>query len=1055
MCDYEVSATRPAVRAAFPSLMVGAVVGGLFAVAPSVPIAAQAVRFEPEQLAALEWRQIGPASQGGRVTDIEALPSRPSTIYVGTASGGVFKSVNHGTTWASVFDEQATLSIGDIAVSRSHPDHVWVGTGEANNRNSSPWGEGVYRSTDGGVTWQLMGLEETRHIGKVLIHPTNPNVVWVGALGHLFGPNRERGIYKTEDGGASWDKVFEIDENTGVVDMEMDPSDPATIYAAAYQRQRRAYGFNGGGPGGGLYKSSDGGESWTELTNGLPEGNKGRIGIDVSQENPNIVMAIVEAEDGGIFRSEDRGESWTKVNALNPRPMYYSAMYMDPNDDEHVYVLGTYMHRSRDGGQTFEQVEFDEPGSYGIGVHVDNHTLWIDPADSDHVMLGNDGGVYFSFDGGDRWTMANNLPIGQFYDIAFDMAEPYNVYGGLQDNQSVYGPSTTRSIKGILNQHWVVSDFGDGMVQAADPEDARYVYTSSQGGALIRHDPRTGDRKVIKPFPTDTAETYRYYWTAPFTLSPHDPATIHLGGNRLFTTRNRGMSWTASPDLTRQLDPDSIPIMGVLSDSTTLSRNDGVSGYGHITKISESPVVPDVLWVGTDDGLVQVSLDGGRNWNEVGENVPGLDAPMFVGHVEASSAAADRAYVAFDGHWDDDYDPHLFVTDDLGQSWRRVTNGLEGSVRVIREHPDNEDALFAGTDEGVFFSLDRGSSWTRLNNNMPRVPIHDLEIHPRDNDLIAGTHGRSIWILDNVGVLLGLDQSALERGLYVSPVNSATIFQPKYDVPRLGHGAFRGPNAEYGALLNYYLPSALDDGVRIRVRDARGATVRSFAGPAAAGFNRVSWDLRMQPLPMDTTIYPAPSLDVGPRGPFVLAGTYQIEVEAGGARQVTDVEVRADPLLDLSEEEQQRRYNFTLSLYDLQGREYYAAVQGNTVARSAGEALDSLEAMDVEESDLEMADSLRNVIEAAADEVMSDNGSLRGWWRGLIGEFDGGPSTQGTMTGPTDDQVRRLLRTESEFTESLVELDRVILEVVPALNALLERFDLGPVTVLRRENLIS
>ena len=1021
-----------------------------------LPVDAQSVRFEPEQLAALEWRQIGPASQGGRVTDIEALPSRPSTIFVGSASGGVFKSVNHGTTWDAVFDREATLSIGDIAVSRSHPDHVWVGTGEVNNRNSSPWGEGVYRSTDGGATWQMMGLEETRHIGKVLIHPTNPNVVWVGALGHLFGPNEERGIYKTEDGGATWKKVLHIDENTGVVDMEMDPTDPSLIYAAAYQRQRRAFGFNGGGPGSGIYKSTDGGERWTELTNGLPEGHKGRIGLDVSQENPNVVMAIVEADEGGIFRSEDRGESWTKVNDLNPRPMYYSMMYMDPNDDEHVYVLGTYMHRSRDGGKTFEQLEFEEPGSYGIGVHVDNHALWIDPSDSDHVMLGNDGGVYFSFDGGDRWGIVNNLPIGQFYDIAYDMAEPYNVYGGLQDNQSVYGPSTTRSVKGILNQHWTVSDFGDGMVQAADPEDDRYVYTSSQGGALIRHDPRTGDRKVIQPFPTDTAETYRYYWTAPFTLSPHDPATIHLGGNRLFTTRDRGMSWTASPDLTRQLDRDSIPIMGVLSDSTTMSRNDGTSGYGHITKISESPVVQNVLWVGTDDGLVQVSMDGGEDWTEVGANVPGLDAPMFVSHVEASFDATNRAYVSFDGHWDDDYEPYVFVTNDLGNSWTRITDGLEGPVRVIREHPDNPDALFAGTDEGVFFSLDRGASWTRLNNNMPRVPIHDLEIHARDNDLIAGTHGRSIWILDNVGVLLGLDRSAMERGLYVSPVNPATIFQYEYDVPRLGHGAFRAPNAAYGAVLNYYLPSAVEEGARIRVRDARGATVRTFTGPGAAGFNRVAWDLRRQPLPMDTTVYPTPSLDVGPRGPFVLAGTYRIAVEAGAARQETEVVLRADPLLNLSAEEQQRRYDFTMLLYDLQSREYYAAVQGNTVARDANQALDSLEAKpEVSEGVRETADSLRNVIQEAADTIMTNNGQLRGWWRGLIGEFDGGPSTQGTMTGPTDDQMRRLLRTEGDFAESLDELDRVILEVLPALNEILEELGIAPVTVPSRGDLIS
>ncbi len=1041
-----------------PLRWLAAIAGATAMVATAATAAApQAIPLDADQLAALEWREIGPASQGGRVTDIEALPSRPATIYLGTASGGVFKSVNHGTTWTAVFDAQANLSVGDIAVSRSHPDHVWVGTGEANNRNSSPWGEGVYRSTDGGLTWEARGLADTRHVGRILIHPTNPNVVYVAALGHLFGPNEQRGLYKTVDGGATWEKVLHVDQHTGFVDLDMDPSDPAVLYAAAYQRRRRAFGFSGGGPGSGLHKSVDGGRTWRELTEGLPEGHKGRIGVDVARTDPRIVMAIVQAEGGGVFRSTDRGETWVKVNDLNPRPMYYSKLFIDPNDSEHVYVLGTYMHRSRDGGRTFEQLEFDQPGTYGIGVHVDNHTLWIDPSDSDHVLLGNDGGFYFSFDGGGRWSIVNNLPIGQFYDVAYDMADPYNVYGGLQDNQSVYGPSRTRSVKGILNQHWIVSDFGDGMVQAADPADGRYVYTSSQGGAIIRHDPRTGDRKVIKPFPTDTAETYRFYWTSPFILSPHDPGTIHLGGNRLFTSRDRGMSWTASPDLTRQLDRDTLPIMGVRTDSTTLSRNDGVSGYGHVTTIAESPLTPGLLWVGTDDGLVQVSQDGGGTWTEVGQHVPELPRRMFVSHVEPSAARAGRSYVTFDGHWDDDYGPHVFVTEDLGRTWRRLDRGLEGSIHVLREHPENGDALFAGSEEGVFVSLDRGERWTRLNNNMPRVPVHDLEIHPRENDLIAGTHGRSIWILDNIGVLLGLDAEAAGSGLFVSPVNPATQFQYAYDVPRLGHGAFRGPNPEYGAIVSYYLAEARDDGVWIRVRDAGGTLVRALEGPGRRGFNRVAWDLRMQPLPMDTSVYDPPNLDVGPRGPFVLAGTYEIEVQAGDAALTRSVEVRADPLLDLSDEEQRRRYQFTVALYELQAREYHAAVQGNLLARGADAALDSLEVRtgDAEVEAVPVADSLRGVIRGAADAIVRQNGQLRGWWRGLIGEFDGGPSTQGTMTGPTDDQQRRLVRTQREFQQTVEELDRVILEVVPALNEILSRFGLPGVEVAARGDLVS
>jgi photosystem II stability/assembly factor-like uncharacterized protein len=1019
----------------------------------TAPAAGQdGIQVDQAQLAGLEWRAIGPAGQGGRVTDVEALPHRPATIYLGTASGGVFKSVNHGITWDAVFDGMENLSVGDIAVSASHPDHVWVGTGEANNRNSSPWGGGVYRSTDGGASWQLMGLEETLHIGRVVIHPTNPNIVYVAAVGHLFGPNDERGIYKTEDGGERWSKIKYIDEHTGFVDLAMDPTDPQILYAAAYQRRRRAFGFVGSGSGGGLYKTTDGGRSWRELTEGLPEGDKGRIGIAVSASRPNIVMAIVQAQGGGVFRSEDRGERWTKVNDFNPRPMYYSYLRIDPNDDSIVYVLGTYMHHSSDGGKTFAQFPFDEPGTYGVGVHVDNHTLWIDPNDSEHLLLGNDGGFYYSFDRGARWEIVNSLPIGQFYDIAVDMQEPYNVYGGLQDNQSVYGPSATRSVKGILNKHWTVSDFGDGMVQQADPVDPQYVYTSSQGGAIIRHNPRTGDRKVIKPFPTDTAETYRFYWTAPFIISPHDEETIYLGGNRLFTTHNRGMSWTVSEDLSRGIDRDSLAIMETtVGDTTRLSRNDGVSSYGEITTISESPVTPGLLWVGTNDGNVQVSRDGGETWEEVSDNVRGLPHPMFVSRVEASHAVEGRAYASFDGHWDDDYRSYAYVTDDYGAHWRRISDGLSSSVRVIREHPRNPNALFAGTDDGVFVSLNGGDDWTRLNNNMPRVPVHDLEIHSRDNDLIAGTHGRSIWVLDNLGVLVGLDADAVAGGLHVSPINPATLFQYKYDVPRLGNGPFRAPNPKFGALVTYFLAADHDEGVTIRVRDGQGRVIRTMEGPGRRGFNRVAWDLRLQPLPMDTSVYSAPNLDVGPRGPFVMAGAYDVEVDAGEIQQTRSVVVRSDPLLNLTQEDQRSRYAFTVALYELQAEEYHAAVQANRIERSANAGLDSLEAReDTPEDVSQRADSLRSEIRSAAGSLRRQNSQLRGWWRGLIGEFDGGPSTQGTMTGPTDDQQRRLTVTRASFDREVEELDRIIAEVVPALNEILRGLGIMEIEVPNR-----
>lgn len=1016
----------------------------------ALPIAAEGqegVTLDERLIQSLEWRSIGPAGQGGRITDVEALPHRPATIFLGTASGGVFKSVNHGTTWTPLFDDEETLSVGDIAISASHPDHIWVGTGEANNRNSSPWGRGVYRSTDGGQTWTTTGLEETRHIGRVLIHPTNPNIVYVAAVGHLFGPNEERGVYKTTDGGQSWEKVLHIDDDTGAADLAMDPTDPDVLYAAMYQRRRRAFGFIGGGPGSGLYKTTDGGRGWVELIDGLPEGIKGAIGLHISASTPNVIMATVEADSGGIFRSEDRGESWSKMNDLNPRPMYYSYLRIDPNDDQHVFVLGTYVHESWDGGETFERLDFFPYGTYGEGVHVDNHSLWIDPADSDHMLLGNDGGFYYSFDGGDRWTIVNNLSIGQFYDVAFDMSEPYNLYGGLQDNQSVSGPSATRSVKGIMNRHWTMTDFGDGMYQQADPLDPEYVYTSSQGAGIIRYHPVTRDRKAIRPSPSDTAETYRFHWTAPFIISPHDPETLYLGGNKLFVTRDRGVTWTESEDLSRQIDPDTLRIMGLVWDSTALSRNDGVSGYGQITTLSESPRRAGLLWIGADDGSVQTSADGGATWTDLSDNFPSLPRAMVVSRIEASHARDGRAYVAFDGHWDDDYAPYLFVTDDYGESWRSIAGGLDAPVRVVREHPDNPDALFAGTDLGVFVSLDRGGSWTRLNNNMPRVPVFDLEIHPRENDLIAGTHGRGIWILDNVGVLTALTEETMASGLSVSPINAATLFQPALDIPRMGHGAFRAPNPTFGAAVTYYLREDMDGDATIRVRDQDDRAIRTMTGPGTRGIHRVAWDLRLQPLALDTLWFELGELDVGPQGPFVMAGTYEVEVQVGDLVETRTARVVTDPAMTIAESDRRARYEFTVELYRLQAEEYHAAVQANQIARAATSAVDSLS----ESGDpMERVQELVEEISDAASELEDQNGSLRSWWRGLVGEFDGGLNTQGTMTGPTDDQRRRYTRTRREFSAALEELDRVIAEVIPELNRILANLGGAAIVVPRR-----
>ena len=1001
--------------------------------------------------AGLKWRSIGPAVAGGRITDLEVVPGSQSLVYLGTASGGVWKSENHGTTWTPIFDDAGNLSVGDIAIAPSDPLEVWVGTGEANNRNSSPWGAGVYHSTDGGKTWRLTGLEETRHVGRIVVHPTNPDVVWVGALGHLFGPNEERGVYKTTDRGATWEKVLHVDENTGVVDLTIDPSDPSVLYAATYQRQRRAWGFVGGGPGSGVHKTTDGGRTWHELTNGLPEGDKGRIGLAISARTPSLVMAVVEAEDGGVYKSNDRGESWRKVNDLNQRPMYYSQLRIDPNDDERVYMVAGALHRSEDGGQTFEALPMEL--EYNTGVHVDHHDLWIDPGNSRHMILGNDGGVYTTWDMGANWSFIANLPIGQFYDVDLDMADPYNVYGGLQDNNSYRGPSRTRRYQGILNRDWQVVDYGDGMYAETDWSDPGTAYLTSQNAGIVRVDVATGDRKALKPFPRDTTEEYRFDWKSPILVSPHNSNRVYLGGNRLFISDDRGDSWRATEDLTRALDQDSLPIMGVLPDSTTLSKHDGASGYGEITAVSESPAAPGVLWTGADDGTLQASRDGGESWTDVTANVGGTPIPYYVSWVEASHAEAERAYVSLDGHWDDDYGPYVFVTDDLGATWRSLSEGLatagSASINVVREHPRNPSLLVAGAENGVFASVDQGATWAHLGSGMPAVPVDDIEIHPRENDVVAGTHGRGIWILDDVTPLSEGGASAADGPVFFPP-RPATLFLYRNDVPSMGQGVYRAQNPAYGANLDYRLPEAVgDEGVQLRIRNEAGDLVRTVDGPGAAGLNRATWDLRHDPVPHDTTRYDAPNLDSGPDGPLVLPGAYSVELVVNGngqgVRQRQELIVRPDDRFPVPAAERLARYEFTLEMYELQKLAYERGVAAYEIERAATDAVDSLAALGGAEDDSARAAALVHEIEETADEWREINSDLRNWWTGLIGKFDGGPSTMGSLAGPSDDQHRRLARLQETARAAAERLDEVAATTVPALNALLEAYGISAV----------
>jgi photosystem II stability/assembly factor-like uncharacterized protein len=794
----------------------------------------------------LKFRSIGPAEMGGRTDDLAIVESDPRIMYVGTAAGGVFKSVNGGATWKAIFEDQPNPSIGDLALAPSNPSILYVGTGEANNRQSSSWGDGVYKSMDGGTTFIHLGLKDTHHIGRIVVHPTDPNTVYVAALGDLWGPNKERGVYKSNDGGATWTLALFINENTGVSDIAIDPQSPNILYAAAYQHQRTVFGYNGGGPGSGLYRSIDGGAHWTKLGHGLPSGDIGRCALDVYRKNPNIVYAEVQHQTlGGVYRSEDKGENWTRMSDTDPRPSYFSQIRVDPNNDLKIWLGGVNIYFSEDGGKSFIQTRFER-------VHSDVHAIWIDPANSDHLVIGNDGGVWVTNDAGRAWRHLNNFAIGQFYEVAYDFQKPYHVCGGLQDNYSWCGPSSSTQTLGIGNEDWMTVQGGDGFYNRIDPTDPNIIYAESQDGNLTRRDLRTSESKNIRPQePDDNAPRYRFQWNSPLMISPHDPKTIYYGGNHLFKSTDRGDTWQVlGEDLTTKADRNKQAIFAKeMGDAGVLSRNDGVAAWPCITAIAESPKQAGVLWAGTDDGNVQMSRDGGKTWQNVVSHMPGAPKGGYVSRIEPSYKDAATAYVTFDNHRSADYGIYIYSTHNYGDSFTRITNGIPpeaGTVHVVREDPVNPDLLFAGTEFGMFITFDRGANWHRMKNGLPTVPVFDIQIHPRDHDLILATHGRSIWIMDNITTLEQMNNQVLTSDLKLFDTRPAVEWKMADYRGFIGSALFYTPNAPSGVLLDYYAKNAGQ--AHFTVADKTGNKIREFNAPAEAGaVTRVAWDLRSDP----------------------------------------------------------------------------------------------------------------------------------------------------------------------------------------------------------------
>ncbi|WNJ18223.1 VPS10 domain-containing protein [Pontibacter sp. G13] len=782
-------------------------------------------RMVSSTFSGLKFRNVGPAFTSGRVSDIAVNPDNHSEYYVAVASGGVWKTVNHGTTFQPIFDGQASYSVGCVSLDPNNPAVVWVGTGENNGQRSVAYGDGIYKSTDGGKSWKSMGLKNSEHIARIYIDPRNSQTVFAAVQGPLWSNGGERGLYKSTDGGESWENVLEVDEYTGVSDLVVDPRNPDVMYASTWQRQRKVWTFISGGPGSAIYKSTDGGETWKKSQSGLPGGDLGRIGLAISPVNPDVLYAIVEADSkrGGFFRSTDRGANWEKRNKYQTSGNYYQEIFCDPVEVGRVYVMDTYGHFTVDGGKTFNRIGERTK-------HVDNHAIWINPNDNRHMIWGCDGGVYETYDQTKTWHFKDNLPIIQFYKVAVDNDAPfYNIYGGTQDNNSMGGPSRTISANGIPNADWYITNGGDGFESQVDPENPNIVYAQAQYGWLVRYDRASGENMFIQPQPGKGEPGLRWNWDAPLLISPHDPARLYFGANRLFRTDDRGNEWTAvSGDLSRQVDRNKLPVMGKVWSVDAVAKNRSTSNYGNIVALDESPIKEGLLYVGTDDGLIQISQDGGGSWTKI-NHVSGVPEMTYVNMLVASQHDVNVVYAAFNNHKQGDFKPYLFKSSDQGKSWTKLSGGLpaRGSVYAIAEDHVDPNLLFAGTEFGLFFTTNGGQDWVQLKGGLPTIAIRDIAIQKRENDLVLASFGRGFYVLDDYSPLRQVSEQTLTKQAHLFPIKDALMYVESRPLGLRGKG-FQGDNyyaAEnppVGAVFTLYLndaPKSLKDQRSARERE--------------------------------------------------------------------------------------------------------------------------------------------------------------------------------------------------------------------------------------------
>ena len=1008
------------------------------------PAEAQQIQIDSDTFGGYEARAIGPAAMGGRIADIDAVIDKRLIIYVGSAGGGLWKSIDAGITFKPVFDKQPSLSIGAVKVDPNDPKTVWVGTGESWTRNSVSIGTGIYRSKDAGDTWQKMGLENTERIARIVISPKDSNTVYVCAPGHLWNAHPDRGVFKTIDGGKTWNKILYVDDNTGCADMATDPENPQVLFAGMWQFRRKPYSFESGGPKSALYKSVDGGANWKQLKNGLPAGPLGRIAVAVAPTKHNVVYALVEAKHTALYRSDDSGETWVEKNSdynIVGRPFYFARIVVDPANPDRVYKPGFGLSVTDDGGKSFAGLG----GFTGGGPHGDFHGVWVNPKNTDELLIGTDGGVYQSEDRGSHWRYLAVIPVSQFYHVTYDMAQPYNVYGGLQDNGTWMAPSQYPG--GIHNREWRNIGFGDGMWAQVDPKDQDVVYVEYQGGKISRFRKSILERKDIRPLPRPGEPDFRFNWNSPMHVGAS--GALYLGGQFLFRSTNQGESWDRiSPDLTSK-NPEWLKQEE--SGGVTIDNSDAET-YETIYTISESPRDPKVIWAGTDDGNVQLTRDGGKTWTNLVKNIPDLPPNTWVSSIEASHFDPAIAYATFDGHMSGDMKTYIFKTADYGKTWQQFSgDGINGYAHVVRQDLVDANLLFVGTELGLFLSLDGGAHWAQFTGNLPNVAVRDVVVHPRDGDLLIATHGRGIYVLDDLTPIRKMTPEVLDADAAFLEARPSVIPVPASEQRFDGDADFNGTSLSESASIVYYQKKRhiLGD-LKFEIYDQKGELISRISGNKRKGLNRLEWPMRMKPpkVPAGASTVQNGFTFIGPHVP---AGTYTVKMIKGSQTYTSKLVLVPDPRSHYSQQDRDLQQQTVLKLYKELAHLTYVA---DAVVDARDQARKRLAQIKPGDPAAATVQRLADSMEALRSRLVAvkEGGAITGETklREKLGDLYGGVNQYDGR--PTQSQLDTMQTLLTQLDQSEADFQKIMAAELPAINPELEKQKLEPIKPLTRED---